>query len=175
MLRLSTILFALALIATPAIQAADIGGVYLVESVTKKGAGKAVDFTWKANGKTQSFAEVTKGKVVLVNIWATWCAPCRKEIPDLVAIHTEMASKGVMVFGISVDQDENKYTMVKNFVEKKMVNYLNIIDNLKIADAYGGIQAIPTSFIVNRNGDIVQKIVGGMSKAQFVAAIEKAL
>jgi len=110
-----------------------------------------------------------------VNIWATWCAPCRKEIPDLVAIHTEMASKGVMVFGISVDQDENKYTMVKNFVEKKMVNYLNIIDNLKIADAYGGIQAIPTSFIVNRNGDIVQKIVGGMSKAQFVAAIEKAL
>lgn len=175
MIRLASIALALLLSTTTSLLAGDIGGVYLVETVTKKGQGKAVDFTWKVSGKTQSFSEVTKGKVVLVNIWATWCAPCRKEIPDLIAIHNEMASKGVMVFGISVDQDENKYTMVKNFVEKKGVSYLNIIDNLKIAEAYGGIQAIPTSFVINRNGDIVQKIVGGMSKAQFMAAIEKAL
>lgn len=175
MIRITLFAIAVLLSTSVASFAGDVGGVYLVESVKKPAQGKAVDFTWKANGKTQSFAELTKGKVVLVNIWATWCAPCRKEIPDLIAIHNEMASKGVMVFGISVDQDENKYTMVKNFVEKKNVTYLNIIDNLKIAESYGGIQAIPTSFVINRNGDIVQKIVGGMSKAQFVAAIEKAL
>lgn len=175
MIRIASLAIAVLLSTSIAANAGDVGGVYLVETVKKQGPGKAVDFTWKANGKTQSFAELTKGKVVLVNVWATWCAPCRKEIPDLIAIHNEMASKGVMVFGISVDQDENKYTMVKNFVEKKNVTYLNIIDNLKIADAYGSIQAIPTSFIINRNGDIVQKIVGGMSKAQFMAALEKAL
>ncbi len=64
--------------------------VFLVDQVTPRGTNKAVEFTWKDGAKTMSFAEVTKGKVVLLNIWATWCGPCRRELPDLVAVATHV-------------------------------------------------------------------------------------
>lgn len=154
--------------------------VFMVESVVKPttGAGgvtKAVEFTWKEGNRTVSFSEYTKGKVVLLNIWATWCGPCKREIPDLVAISNEMASKGVLVVGVSVDHKENKFALVKTLVEKMSIPYLNIVDNLMIADSYGGIQSIPTSFIIDRNGNVVQRIVGGQSKEAFMAAIQRAM
>lgn len=149
--------------------------VYLVDQVTPRGANKAVDFTWKDGAKAVSFSEVTKGKVVLLNIWATWCGPCRRELPDLVALSEEMASKGVVIVGVSLDEKEPRLQNVKTFVEKMGIPYLNVIDNLKIADAYGGIQSIPTTFIIDRQGNIVQKIIGMQSKENFRAAITKAL
>ncbi len=149
--------------------------VYMVEQVTARGTNKAVEFTWKDGQKTVSFSELTKGKVVLLNIWATWCGPCRRELPDLVALSQEMASKGVVIVGVSLDEKEPRLQNVKTFVEKMGIPYVNVIDNLKIADAYGGIQSIPTTFIIDRQGNIVQKIVGMQSKEGFRAAITKAL
>lgn len=149
--------------------------VFLVDQVTPRGANKAVDFTWKDGAKTMSFSEATKGKVVLLNIWATWCGPCRRELPDLVALSQEMAPKGVVIMGVSLDEKEPRLQNVKSFVEKMGIPYINVIDNLKISDAYGGIQSIPTTFIIDRQGNIVQKIVGMQSKEAFRAAITKAL
>jgi len=150
--------------------------VYPVQSVGSKSENKAVDFTWTEGGKKSTFFEATAGKVVLLNIWATWCPPCRREIPDLVAISNEYAAKGVVVFGVSLDQKGDPVASVKTFAEKNNMAYVNIVDNAtnQIADAYGGIQSIPTTFIIDRQGNIVQKIVGSQSKEAFVAALQKA-
>lgn len=149
--------------------------VFLVEKVLPRVGTKAVDFTWKDGGKIVSFSEVTKGKVVLLNLWATWCGPCKRELPDIVALSSEMASQGVVVVGVSLDQKEDKLQMVKTFCEKTGIPYLNVIDNLLIADGYGGIQSIPTTFIIDRQGNVVQRITGMQSKETFVAALKKAL
>jgi len=162
---------------TPQQPASGTGKVFIVESVTKMPAGKAVDFTWRDGGKLISFAEATRGKVVLLNVWATWCGPCRRELPDLVAIAREMGQQGVVVLGVSVDRDDAKLQTVKNFVEKSNIPYVNIIDSddLKIADAYGGIPSVPATFIIDRNGNVVQRLVGKRDKAEFVSAIKKVL
>ena len=149
--------------------------VYLVETVAKRSGTKAVDFTWKENGKSVSFADVTKGKVVLLNFWATWCGPCKRELPDLIALSSEMANKGVVIFGVSLDQKDDKLQLVKTFSERTGIPYTNIIDNLQISDQYGGIQSIPTTFIIDRQGNVVQKIVGMQSKEAFKKKKKKAL
>ncbi len=149
--------------------------VFSVETVSKRVGTKAVDFTWKEGGKTVSFSEFTKGKVVLLNIWATWCGPCKRELPDLVALSNELAPKGVVVFGISVDQKDDRLQLVKTFCERMGIPFTNIIDNLQIADAYGKIQSIPTTFIIDRQGNVVQRITGLQSKEAFLAALQKAM
>jgi thiol-disulfide isomerase/thioredoxin len=148
--------------------------VFPVQVVGSKSESKAVDFSWTENGKKVSFSEVTAGKVVLLNIWATWCPPCRKEIPDLVAISNDLAAKGAVVFGVSLDQKGDPVASVRTFAERQNISYINIVDNLQIADAYGGIQSIPTTFIIDRQGNVVQKLVGMQSKEVFVAALQKA-
>jgi thioredoxin-related protein len=87
-----------------------------------------------------------------------------------------MASKGVVVFGVSGDQGDKRVTVVKNYVEKTGITYINVVDNNNIAlgEAYR-ITAIPTTFIIDKTGKIVDKIVGGMTKEQFEAALNKAL
>ncbi|MDZ4746102.1 MAG: TlpA disulfide reductase family protein [bacterium] len=156
--------------------ASGTGKVYVVETVTKKPAGKAPEITWKdSNGKLISFSEATAGKIVLLNFWATWCGPCKRELPDLVAIAREMGVKGVVVVGIAVDQDERKLQIVKSFVEKAGIPYINIVDSDDkiITDAYGGIPAVPATFIIDRQGNIVQRLVGKREKAEFVGALQK--
>ena len=153
------------------------GPVYAVTSVATRTGAKAVDFSWNDNdGKQHSFSELAAGKVVLLNVWATWCPPCRREIPDLVTISKEMASSGVLVVGVSIDDKKDALTIVKTYSDKNGVSYLHVVDaSKKIAEAYGGIQAIPTTFIIDRQGNVAQKIVGSQSKEAFVAALQKAM
>lgn len=162
---------------TPQQSASGTGKVFTVETVTKMPVGKAVEFTWRDGGKLISFSEATHGKVVLLNVWATWCGPCRREIPDLIAIAREMGQKGVIVLGISVDKDDAKVQTVKTFVEKSGIPYVNIVDSddWKIADAYGGIPSVPATFIIDRKGNVVQRLVGKRDKAEFVTALQKVL
>jgi thiol-disulfide isomerase/thioredoxin len=147
--------------------------VYEIESVTKRGENKAPDFTWRENGVLKTFSQVSRGKIVLINLWATWCGPCRKEIPDLIELSRELGSE-VLVIGVSEDES-SKLTAVVNYVEKNHITYLNLFDNNKqLAEAFGGIAAIPTTFVINKAGIIVQKIVGARSKLQFLDAVQKA-
>lgn len=152
------------------------GAVFVVESVSNRGGGKALDFVWRDGQRTQSFAQYTAGKVVLMNIWATWCGPCRREIPDLVQLSQDMATKGVVVVGVSVDDNDDRVRTVKNFVERAQIPYLNVIDNSNkdISRAYG-VQSIPMTLIIDRQGKIVEKILGARSKDVFMAALARAM
>ncbi len=149
-----------------------------VESVGKAEKGKAVNFTWKDNGKTYSFAEYTKGKVVLLNFWATWCAPCRMEIPSFVEINKELPDDEFTIIGVALDRKgsvEQIRKLIKDFAKKQNVNYLNFLPTKDIISPYGEISAIPTTFIIDKKGNIVEKIRGAKHKSHFLKSIKKAM
>lgn len=120
-------------------------------------------------GKEVSLAKY-KGKVIILDFWATWCPPCRAEIPDFVALQKQYGKKGLVVIGLSLDRDSEKSdakTVVSDFCKKNKINYPVAIVDKTVADSYGGIQYIPTTFIINRAGMIVQKYVGGQKREVF--------
>jgi len=123
------------------------------------------------DGKTVKLSDF-KGKVVVLNFWATWCPPCRKEIPDLIALHKKHGNDLVVV-GVSLD--ENGPAAVKSFVAKNGINYPVVMGDQRTASAYGGITAIPTTFVIDREGRIVGGIQGGADLSGFEAAIKPAL
>jgi thiol-disulfide isomerase/thioredoxin len=148
-----------------------------IESVGTAVKGKAVDFTWTDGGKNYSFAEYTKGKVVFLNFWATWCGPCRMEIPDIIALSKELSKKDFVVIGISLDNRgtlEQIRNTVQGFAKQMKIPYLNFIPTKDIVSPYGQINSIPTTIIIDKNGKIVERIIGGRSKADFLKSIEKA-
>lgn len=123
------------------------------------------------DGKTVKLSDF-KGKVVVLNFWATWCPPCRREIPDLIALQKKYG-KDLVVVGVSLD--ENGLAAVKSFVAKNGINYPVVMGDQKIASAYGGITAIPTTFVIDRAGKIAGHIEGGTDLAGFESAIKAAL
>lgn len=146
------------------------GNVSEITSVKARGE-KVPNFVWTdPSGKQTSFDEF-HGTVTIINFWATWCGPCRKEIPDLEAIHKEYSAKGAQVVGISVDRGPSVLDNVANFVQKFKMTYPVVIDNGELEQLFGNIRAIPTTFIINRDGKIVEKLVGMRSKEDFLKSI----
>jgi thiol-disulfide isomerase/thioredoxin len=144
--------------------------VSLIVNVEKKEGSQAPNFSWTdETGKRVSFSEISKGKPVLVNFWATWCGPCIAETPDLVAIYDEYRSKGALVIGISTDRDDDALNLVSNFTKEKKVTYPIIIDNGELEEAFGGLRGYPTTFYIDKNGMIVKKFIGLQSKEKFAA------
>lgn len=123
-------------------------------------------------GKPIKFSDF-KGKVVLLNFWATWCPPCRAEIPDLVSLEQQYSPRGLVVLGVALDR--GGASVVKPFVKKMGINYTVVIGNRETADAYGGIEAVPTTFIIDRNGKVVSEQEGAADRATFEAAIKPLL
>ena len=114
------------------------------------------------DGKTVSFADL-RGKVVLVNFWATWCPPCRAEIPDLVALQDKYRDK-LVVIGISEDEDATP-AQVKAFGVERKVNYPIVMKTPELAKIFKGVSALPTTFVIDPEGKIRQRHVG-MLRAQ---------
>jgi thiol-disulfide isomerase/thioredoxin len=108
------------------------------------------------DGRTISTAAL-RGKVVLVNFWATWCPPCRAEIPDLVALQARYGDK-VQVIGVS--QDEGSVEVVKRFATEQHMNYPIVMMTPDLDRAFPGIAALPTSFVLDRESRLVQRHVG---------------
>jgi thiol-disulfide isomerase/thioredoxin len=108
------------------------------------------------NGKPVSLAEA-KGKIVLLNFWATWCGPCRAEIPDLVDLQKRYADKFEI---IALATDEDDPDEVRRFVLQSGINYRVAMSSDAVLRDYGGIAALPTSFVIDPEGRIVQKHVG---------------
>jgi DsbE subfamily thiol:disulfide oxidoreductase len=106
-----------------------------------------------------------KGKVVILDFWATWCPPCRAEIPGLIDLRKEHGKQGLAVVGVSLDQDGAP--AVKTFMEKLGIHYPVVLADQKVLEACGGIEAIPTTFIIDRKGRIVKEHVGFTEKEEF--------
>lgn len=134
---------------------------------------KAPDFTLvNVEGKNVSLSDY-KGKVVIIDFWATWCGPCRRGIPDLVELQKEYKDN-LAVIGISLDQ-ENTKANVPGFVTNMKINYPIVYTNDKVINDYGGINAIPTTFIIDKDGNIVKKLVGLYPKNVFEKQLDELL
>lgn len=124
-------------------------------------------------GKKVSLSDF-KGKVVIVDFWATWCPPCRKGIPDLVSLKKQYQDKGVEIIGISLDQEQTKDDVVP-FIKNYGINYPVLYYNMKVISDYGNIQSIPTSFVIDKEGKIISSYVGLVDRSVYEADIKKAL
>ena len=134
-------------------------------------SGVAPAFTlMDVNGRSVSLASL-RGKVVILDFWATWCPPCKREIPDFIKLQSEYGSKGLQIVGIALDQP-NK---VQAFVKDNGMNYPVLLGTDEVAANYGGVEAIPTTFIIDKNGKIVTKYEGFRSKETFESQIKKLL
>jgi len=108
------------------------------------------------DGRTVSTAAL-RGKVIIVNFWATWCPPCREEIPDLVALQTKYKDK-LQIIGVS--QDSGSVEQVKRFAAEHGMNYPTVMSSTELETLFPGVYALPTSFIIDRDGRLAQKHVG---------------
>ena len=115
------------------------------------------------NGKELSL-EVYKGKVVLLNFWATWCGPCRAEIPSLIRIQ-EAYKDRLQIIGMDVDDEDEE--QLRAFVKGQGINYPVAITSVPVRLAYGGIAALPTMFVINQDNKVVQKHVGLFNPALY--------
>ncbi len=119
-----------------------------------------------------------KGKVVLVDFWATWCAPCREGIPDLVELKNEFKDKDIEIVGISVDALTRGGATagdVLPFIAANKINYPIVRGDGSVIDAFGGIKSIPTSFLIDKEGKIIAKYESLVSKEMYIKDIKSVL
>jgi thiol-disulfide isomerase/thioredoxin len=114
-----------------------------------------------------------KGKAVLVNFWATWCEPCKVEMPWLVDLQKKYGSDGLQIVGIAMDDTDEK--TIASFTHKMGINYPIVMGTEKVADLYGGIDGMPTLFFVDRSGKIVDHELGLRSMDVIENNVKKSL
>jgi peroxiredoxin len=134
---------------------------------------KAPNFALKdADGKTVTPDEY-KGRVVLLNFWATWCVPCKAEIPWFVEFDHKYKDKGFAVVGVSMD--EEGWGVVKPYVAERNIPYRMVIGTEEVSTMYGGIDSLPTTFLIDKEGKVAAIHAGLVSKATYQKEIEDLL
>jgi cytochrome c biogenesis protein CcmG/thiol:disulfide interchange protein DsbE len=114
-----------------------------------------------------------KGKVVILDFWATWCPPCRAEIPHFIGLQEKYGKQGLVVVGVSVD--EGGPDVVSSFVKANKINYPIVMGNLDVAQLYDANEGIPTTFVIDRTGNIVAKHLGFTDSEIFEKEIKSVL
>ena len=113
-----------------------------------------------------------RGRPVLLNFWATWCAPCRVEMPWLVELDKQYRAQGVQIIGVSLD-DSGSQAEVAKFAQEHGVQYPVVLGNAAVADAYGGVRFLPQSFFIDREGKVTISRLGMPYRAQLEKAIQE--
>ena len=133
----------------------------------------APDFSLQSlDGKTMRLSDL-RGKAVLLNFWATWCSPCKIEMPWFVELQKQYGPQGLQVVGVAMD-DASKEDIAK-FAKDMGVNYTILLGKESVGDQYGGVPALPETFFIGRDGKIVDKIIGLKGKSEIEEAIQRAL
>ncbi len=125
-----------------------------------------------SQGRTVRLADY-KGKVILLDFWATWCGPCKIEIPWFIEFQRQYKDRGFSVIGVSMD--EGGWEVVRPFVDEMRMNYPVLIGNDDTTSAYGGVDVLPTTFIIDKQGRIVATHMGLTSRSEFEDTIKSLL
>lgn len=136
--------------------------------------GKAApDFSLvTTTGQTMKLSDF-QGKAVLLNFWATWCEPCKVEMPWFVDLQKKYGPQGLQVIGVAMDDASPKD--ISAFAQKMGVNYPILIGKEEVGAQYGGIEYLPSTFYINRNGKVIEHAFGLVSRSEIEANIERAL
>jgi peroxiredoxin len=133
----------------------------------------APDFALKdADGRTVRLSDY-RGKIVLLDFWATWCGPCKIEIPWFTELEKEYKDRGFAVLGVAMDEDG--WDAIKPFLTELRVNYRTLLGNDMVAQQFGGVDALPTTFVIDREGRIASTHVGLASKSDYENDIQALL
>ncbi len=134
-------------------------------------ADDGINFTIKdLDGKTVQLSDY-RGKTVLLNIWATWCGPCKKEIPDLKEIYSEQKGNDIVVLGVLLDSDSPEQS--KPVVEKFQINYPVWYGDDQFARQFN-VMAFPTTVIIDKHGKKIKTMIGMQTKEKFLSALKEA-
>jgi len=134
---------------------------------------KARDFTVNTvAGNTFTLSDY-EGKVVVLNIWATWCAPCREETPEFVDLYSKYRDDGLVILGVSIDKQGE--SVVKPFMDQYKVNYPVVVDRGTIMDKYGPTMSIPTTYIIGRSGHLKYFAVGALTQKELEPRLKELL
>jgi len=115
-----------------------------------------------------------RGKAVLLNFWATWCPPCKIEMPWFVDLQKQYGPQGLQIVGVAMDEG-NAHDAVAKFAKEMGLNYTVLLGNDKVADQYGGVDALPTTFYIGRDGKIVTRVFGLVSHSEIEDNVRAAL
>lgn len=162
---------------TTAPQPAAGSSVGTVTSVTAADASMAADFAWTDASGSHKLSDY-RGRVVLINFWGTWCPPCRRELPSLVKIREDLGQDKFEIIGINIGEQPRGGTVeshVASFASSNNIRWPLVIGDEAIVNAYGGIEVVPTTFLVDADGRIVEKITGSRDEAAFRSLIQKAM
>jgi peroxiredoxin len=136
---------------------------------------RAPEFSLRSvDGKKVSLSDY-KGKAVLINFWATWCAPCKIEMPYLVTLRNQYAPQGFEILGVNADEPGTPRTKVAKFGQEQGLSYPLLLGDDAMERKYGGIEFLPTSFFVGRDGKVIAETAGLVSKDEVETSIKKAL
>ncbi len=133
----------------------------------------APDFTLISLDGTKVKLSDYRGKAVLLNFWATWCPPCKVEMPWFEDLQKQYAKDGLVVLGVAMDDSEP--ASIAKFASEVGVNYPVLLGTDQLSDDYGNVQYLPTTFYISRNGTIVDKMTGLLDRKDIEEAVKKAL
>ena len=152
--------------------------IFKISAVEESKSEKILpNVTWEENGKKVTLAD-QKGKVLLINFWATWCAPCKKEMPDLSLINSELKDKDFKMYGINVFFKGSP--TIESVLQQIPVSYPILDGNDEVVAAFekamgSKMEGVPTTLIIDKNGKIVETMVGMRDKDTFMSSIKKYL
>jgi peroxiredoxin len=133
----------------------------------------APDFTLKDSNGTSVKLSDYRGKVVLLNFWATWCGPCKIEIPWFIEFEQTYKDRGFAVLGVSMDDDG--WDAVKPYLSARKVNYRVVLGTDQVAQSYGGVDSLPTTYVIDREGRIASVHVGLVGRREYESEIQQLL